>query len=309
MFEDSVGGGESVVTTYNYNKKWCSFSRDNRRLLAYQQVPCYTIDSGNFKQPSHRNTLAVENLKVGTEDLNNPVVKYGDFSMPTDLVTQLCHWESANDLVKGPVKFGSCEFERSGAWFYYPKQRQPEVGDVRVAFEHVPNGEVTIMALQCEDKARIASFVPYRLVSRGFCGISTGKLQESLLAQGRKDPSQIYEEESCTSGPLKYLCCCCNLINLAFSQIPPQIFAAWHGHLDQRECFQSLETSGMLMKWGVRGLSWLLLYASCYMLFQPLLVVLDIIPFLGPYLSSGTSFVLCLVIFIITLLLLEQGCQ
>ena len=33
----------------------------------------------------------------------------------------------------------------------------------------------------------------------------------------------------------------------------------------------------MLMKWGVRGLSWLLLYASCYMLFQPLLVPRDLI--------------------------------
>ncbi|CAE7199471.1 unnamed protein product [Symbiodinium natans] len=58
-----------------------------------------------------------------------------------------------------------------------------------------------------------------------------------------------------------------------------------------------------MLKWGLRLLSWLLLYAGTYALFQPLLVVLDIIPFLGPYISSGAGWVVGLAVFLVTAML------
>ena len=104
--------------------------------------------------------------------------------------------------------------------------------------------------------------------------------------------------------------------------------------------------SRLVVKWGLRLLSWLLLYAGNYALFRPLLasrqetiycimlyfrlddilryllvhiglylyhhcgrlliwaeVVLDILPFLGPYISSGAGWVIGLLVFLVTAVL------
>lgn len=80
--------------------------------------------------------------------------------------------------------------------FYHPKRPSPEVGDVRVSFECVHDGPASIMALQCAGKGPGASFMPYRLVSRGFCGMPELALKSALLAQGKKSPDELYEEDA-----------------------------------------------------------------------------------------------------------------
>lgn len=292
--KDNLGGGETTTTQYSYSKKWSKFQ----------------IDSAHFKQSGHRNNICIPGLKAGEQSLANETVRYGEsYYMPTDLVNQLSQWTDAFDLIKAPVKFDSYTFEKSsGQWFYHPMRNAPEVGDVRVCFEYVPEGPVSIMALQCGDKIHgnaAASFMPYRLVNRGWCGTLSGEpLKEALLAQGQKTATELYEEDACRTGPFFYLCCCCNLITMIFARAsPPQIFAAWHGHLSREQCLHELNVMGMVLKWGLRIVSWLLLYAAVYMLFEPLIVVLDIIPFLGKYISSGTSWVLGVTILFITAVL------
>lgn len=289
--KDNLGGGETTTKTYSYSKKWSKFQ----------------IDSSGFKEAGHRNSIAIAGLKVGDEEVVNGTVKYGEgFYLPRVLVTTLNNWLGGDSLVNGPLQAFSCTFEKSDNWYYYPKRPTPEVGDIRVRFEYVPDGPVSVLALQTQDKERPgATFLPYRLVSRGLCGTLTGEaLQAALEQQGRKEPEQLYEEDACRAGPLACLCCCCNLITRCFSHLaPPQVFAAWHGHKSKAECMESLQMQGIMLKWGLRLLSWVLLYAACYMLFEPLIVILDIIPFLGKYISSGTSWILAVVILLITAVL------
>ncbi|CAE7194281.1 ATG18A [Symbiodinium sp. KB8] len=292
--KDSLGGGETTVTHYEYSKIWSDTQ----------------IDSTSFHQPSHSNSISIAGLQCGTEKIANTTVKYGDgYYLPKDLVEQLNNWKNANSQVKILEYNGTRFGNPSEGWLYSPESaaQSPTVGSVRVCLEYVTDGPVSIVALQSEDDKhpRAASFLPYRLVSRGLCcGLRDEALQNALLTQGRKNSQELYEEEAWTSGPFACLCCCCNLIARLFAALaPPQIFAAYPGHSTVAEVFDKLTTSGLMVKWGVRLLSWVLLYAGTYALFQPLLVVLDILPFLGPYISSGAGWVIGLVVFLATAIL------
>jgi len=178
-----------------------------------------------------------------------------------------------------------------------------EIGDVRVKFEYVPDGPVTALALQGEGTSS-GSFLPYRLVWRGLCGVDKEQLQKRLLAEGQKDGMQLYEDDKCDFGPFACLCCCCNCITMCFANFaPPQIYNAFHGRLSVAEAFSRVAAVGQVMKWGFRLLGWLLLYMGTYALFDPLFVVLDIVPFLGPYISDGLSWVVGAVVLLMTLVI------
>merc|ERR1719291_1003539 len=58
---------------------------------------------------------------------------------------------------------------------------------------------------------------------------------------------------------------------------------------------------GLVWKWGLRLLAWILLWVGFNMLFAPLEVIADIIPFLGPYLGSGISAILTFITFLYTM--------
>ena len=60
--KDSVGGGETTTTRYEYDKIWSDSE----------------IDSSSFQQPSHSNSISVSGLSCGTEETTNATVKYGD---------------------------------------------------------------------------------------------------------------------------------------------------------------------------------------------------------------------------------------
>jgi len=277
------------------------------------------IDSASFRQPSHKNSISVAGLQCGTVQIANTTVKYGDgYYLPKELVEQLDNWKNANSHVKN-LEYNDTRFGNpTEGWLYYPESaaKSPTVGSVRVRLEYVADGPVSIVALQTADDKhpRAASFLPYRLVSRGLCcGLRDEALQKALLIQGRKHPQDLCAKEAWTFGPFEWLCClcccsgllccCCNLIARLFTVAPPQIFAAYPGRSTVSEVFDKLNTSRPVVKWGLRLLSWLLLYAGNYALFRPLLVVLDILPFLGPYISSGAGWVIRVVVFLATAVL------
>ena len=59
--KDSLGGGETTVTHYEYSKIWSDTQ----------------IDSTSFHQPSHSNSISIAGLQCGTEKIANTTVKYG----------------------------------------------------------------------------------------------------------------------------------------------------------------------------------------------------------------------------------------
>lgn len=281
--KNSLGGGETTVTTYSYQKKWSSS----------------LVNSSGFKQSGHSNTSHVSGLAAGTETKINKAVKYGQhWSLPEALIAQISNFQDANKLAGSELKFASYTFTLSGGYFMCPPRSSPEIGDFRVKFEYVLDTPASILALQVPDKHAGYSFGPYRAVPRGLCGgLSDDELHQRLLKQANKDGDELYEEDKCWDfGPFSCLCCCCNLVSFAFTHcstkmlgvvsLTPEICSLWTKKIGKRDCLESVKGSGAMLKWVLRLLGWILLWTGFEMLFEPLEVVLDIIPFLGPYLGS-----------------------
>jgi len=296
--KDSVGGGETTTKTYSYSQGWRST----------------IIDSSNFQEShGHKNSVRVKSLQAGLQEKVNRTVQYGEqHYLPNDLILHLNAWQDAAKILGGKITFGGNTFEPgSDGYHFFPKQNgAPQIGDFRVKVEYVPDGPASILALQVNDKEHegCKSFLPYRAISRNFCGGESDEaLKEKRLAAARKTEDDIYQEsKSLDFGCFFCLCGCCNLITFAFSRFAsttPQVYSAWSGSLSSQECFDSVRSSGMLWKWGLRLAGWLLLWIGFNMLFAPLSVIADIIPFIGPYLGSGLSFVLGVATFLLTVAL------
>jgi len=296
--KDSLGGGKTTIKNFEYSKGW------------YSTV----IDSDSFREPGgHENRLKVPHLPLGLQIKNNTKVMYGDnHYLPDDLVCMLENFTDASELVgptiavrKGPTIEVSDFTKRTSTGYFYcgANPGNPEIGDMQTRLEYVLDGPGTIMALQARDKIHggCATFLPYRCVSRGICGISEDELCERLLNEGRKGYQELADDDmwicSC-------LCCCCNLVSWSFAHLaPPEVFHLFPAQLSREQVIDRLERQGWVTNWISRCLGWLLLYVGTYMFFQPLLVVLDIIPFLGPYISDGFSLVLSAIVLLITILL------
>jgi len=250
------------------------------------------------------------------------MVKYGkQHRLSEDMVQMLNNFGSASKLVGPELKPGgsgaveSYTFKQPGGdgWYQCPlRSSEPEIGDCRVKVEYVTDGPATILALQMKDKQNGAdhTFGPYRSVPRGCCGgLPDSELKKLRLAAAKKNADELCKEEKC-GGPFSCLCLCCNGVTWIFSRIQspmfslvPQIYSAWPSHMSKKQCFDSETTSGALAKWGLRFLGWLLLWTGFCMLFKPIEVLLDIIPFLGPYLGSGVTWALGVLSFILTLVI------
>lgn len=292
--KDAVGGGETTITHYHYRNGWYETN----------------IDSSQFnheKRGDHQNFIRVEGLQLGTKTKNNPTVKYGEHHyLPEKLVEMLDNWSDASKVMGDSFQLKAHKFQKVGDWFYCAENghKTPKIGDVRVSFNYVLDGPATVLALQADDKDHpgSATFLPYRSVARGICGsVGDEELRKRLVTQGKKSGMELYDDDKCDFGPFYCLCLCCNLVACCFANVvPPQIFAAFPGRRSKYDAFGFVKTQSMAMKWGFRILGWLLLYIGTYMLFDPLLVILDIVPFLGPYISGGVSVVVCMVVLLFT---------
>lgn len=298
--KDSIGGGTTKTTTYRYKHEWS----DER------------IDSQSFNQSEqYVNVLAIDTLSVGSEVKSCERVEYGDgFLLPGGLVDQLSNFEDAGKHLGDRVDFKAFAFEKNADYYFYPKRSgSPKIGDMRVKFEHVPDGPVTVMALQVASEdvnEKRDTFLPYRMISRGICcwGISDDEKKQRLINEGKKTSEDLYKDNSTDCGPFASACCCCtfacNAVEYLFSGLlPPQVFKSFVGDLSVDECWNKVESEATLMKWVVRLVGWLMLLIGTYALFAPLIPALDIIPFLGPYMGSFVGAVIYILCFLITLII------
>lgn len=312
--KDTVGGGETTVTTYSYSKKWVTRS----------------IDSSNFKDktkfPGPHNCVNVkglDNSNLGIKEKVNPTVKYGEpYWLKEDLVMQLSNYKNANEDIGKELKFSTTTFQYTGEYYQFPVNSEPEIGDVRVKIQCVKDGPATILALQEKDKnhADGYTFGPYRAVSRGCCGISDDELKKRRLDAAKMTADDLYEQDKCWDfGPFCCLCGCCNLVTWLFTHmqnltvggisgsttfsLTPQIYSIWGEVMTKKACIEAEKGRATAKKWIIRLIGWFLLWTGFTMLFKPLEVFADIIPFVGPYLGTGISWVVGFLTFLLTVAL------
>jgi len=284
--QDELGGGKTTVTTYNYKTDWAANYNDG---------------SSFAERNGHTNTKPNGLREAGIKTVEAEVIDIGNgHTLPQQLTRQLNGWKSADQQVgkTATLQGGTDRWSSGGDKYYYSRQgagNSPQVGDARAQFSYIPDGPVTVMALQVEGTSK-DTFLPYRLVSRGCCGnASEEEVKNRLIEESKVSRDVLAERSQWNCGPLTIFCCACNIVNNCFAHIAyPEIFHAWDGSVSRDECFRSLREQANCMKWGFRFGGWLMMYAGMCMVFSPLVTMLAVIPFL----SHCSSYIVCFFCFI-----------
>lgn len=140
----TLGGGEDTVTTYTYKKEW----KEGR------------VDSADFKQPdNHQNPQAA--LESQSYQIDDGTL--GDFALTESVLDQV---GGAKDYPIKNAELGAIEAANTlgvpvalvdGVIVTGANPASPSVGDLRIAYQLVPLGDISIIAQQSGD-----SFAPYQ---------------------------------------------------------------------------------------------------------------------------------------------------
>lgn len=295
------------ANTYHYNEVWSRVWHD----------------SSNFEDATKRG-LNVKpdfiNPGVVTKDCSR--VECGDgFLLPADMVSQCLNFQSAARRIgeKVTVKRGDDHyvFTRFGDLFYWraggiaevtsetaalaaiagspsrSKFGAPKVGDVRVLFELVPNGKVSVMALQTASEAGgdRDTFQPFRLIWRGFFGLIEEQEEKKALQQCAKQPR---EKGSLAATNVRICCFCCawDYVHDTLSEfLTPQIYCLVEGDVGRQEILNRVISS----TWGfgcfARLVCLILTFIAWWGIFRPVIGLLtESIPFFADmHLSEATN--------------------
>lgn len=126
--QKKLGGGQETATTYSYEKAWSS----------------ELIESKNFKQPAgHENPTT---LAYSSEEKVASSITVGSFTLSPGLIAQIGEAEPLplDEKMSLPDQFVLHE----GGLYRGKSPQAPEIGDVRVRFEVVKPGPVSILARQ-----------------------------------------------------------------------------------------------------------------------------------------------------------------
>lgn len=300
--KDNVGGGQTTTTTYEYKQTWSTSKHD----------------SSKFNQSGYSNVFHVE---PGIEREVNNTVRYQHikaskaFEVPTALVQQLGNFNSLHDELPDTVSSKGAwigtTVTKKDEWFVYEyagSGGEPTIGDLRVSFDAIKDGAATIMALQTEGSAEDSeTFLPYRIVSRGYpcIGLSEKELKRSLLEEAVKSGEELAEEDECNCGPLA-ICCCvcvmiCGLVNRVFAAAPPQIYHMFDGEMTAGQCMSIIKRQSLHITWILRGVSWAMMFIGTCLLFGPVLLIPELIPFIGGMIARFASVIIGVIAFILTM--------
>lgn len=301
--KEKLGGGKEVTTTNTYTQEWSTIWHD----------------SSSYKDAEQRKNSKPPGLDLGVSTKESSKVAFGKgFMLPPGLVEQCRVFRSASERIGDTVstRASKLEFAREGDFYYAgfaggkASSSAPCVGDTRVRFEYVPNGLASVMALQVEEAKKadmesagedLATFLPYRLINRGFFGVSADEEKRLLRREGSKTPAELASEAT-IGGPLGCLCCACNLVTMCFSSLmTPEIFHLYSGSKSLSECWTSIKGTSSTTATAFRVGGWLCMFVGLCLLFSPALTLINALPFLGPFLSNFGGFAVGLFAFLVTL--------
>lgn len=139
----NLGGSEDTVTTYTYEKKWSPT----------------LIDSDKFHKPDgHANP---EQMRMKEQVYVAKTVTVGDFTLPDSLVDKLGDFKPLEVGKKEAAAAAdnlSVDIKAYDDGFYVGKNPEAaEVGDLKIHFQVVETGPVSIVARQVQD-----TFEPYQ---------------------------------------------------------------------------------------------------------------------------------------------------
>jgi hypothetical protein len=172
--EKQIGGGTRKITEYRYEKDW-----DDEE-----------IDSSRFEQrQGHDNPGA---LPYSSQTWRAERVTLGGYVLGPDVAGEIGGWDEVPtaSLVLPPNLAAS--FRPSGSWLVTSAEpARPDIGDVRVRFEIVPAGVVSVVARQQGES----------LVTHTTSGGET----LALVERGRHDAAALFDSAASANSTLAWI--------------------------------------------------------------------------------------------------------
>ncbi len=144
--KDKVGGGEEVITTYTYEKQWVSSPQPSSGFAdpEYQNVNNRAIIYPEMKYQS----LQAENVSFGAYRLPASLIGQMSDSKPFDIALSEEKIAEINDGAKTLYNDQASDYVHiAGNVIYLGRNSSsPEIGDMRITFNEVLPGEVSIIS-------------------------------------------------------------------------------------------------------------------------------------------------------------------
>ena len=261
--------GDTETTTYTYEKGWFA----------------YPISSAGFQERDKRNPT--KEWPFMSETKSAETVTMGKFKLNQDQIAKLgqkdesWNWkdggaaacENTTDTMKGkgfePLRqdkgspdylISSAEGDASG---------EHHIGSYRIKFHYNVCGEATLMAQQVQDKANDYTFRKWNP-------------EKKMVPYGESTDAEM--DQACGSPVCCYICMCVNcMMHTMFEEV---VDFARDGNTSQEAYFKEQEATIGLASKIIRPVGILLCIFGFYLLFSPVIALLDMIPFVG-WLLSG----------------------
>jgi hypothetical protein len=161
--EKKVGGGTRTVTTYSYDKTWSDRA----------------INSSGFRKSGHNNPGSMP--YADAEQIADRVM-LGAFKLPTSLVSRIGGAQQLPVSSETPLPDELAgRAQRHGSGIYIGNNpSDPQIGDVRIHFEVVPQQEISVVAQQTG-----GSFTAYQTSAGGTV---------ELLQRGTKTAEAMFQK-------------------------------------------------------------------------------------------------------------------
>ncbi len=166
-----AGGSEKTVTTYTYHLDW------SPRL----------IDSSSFKQSGHQNPTR---MPYQASEFGAGTVGLGAFVLGPELVTRLSGWTDLRVSSGQPQSLSGRLKAFEGGFYQGQDPTRPQLGDVRIRYQYVPAGEVSLVAVQAG-----ATF-------KGFPTRAGGEILE--VVSGRRTADEMFRQLETTNSMLTW---------------------------------------------------------------------------------------------------------
>lgn len=213
--EKTIGGSKQQTTTYTYALDW----KDNR------------VDSSRFReQAGHINPT----MPVWSQDFDAQTVTVGARALSPELRSQLDRYQPMSvepATAPGLSRLGRPLARTEQGIFVGANASTPQLGDLRVRWERIPEGAVSILAKQ----------------------------QGNTFADWQTPSGRTLEQ------------------NLEM------------GNVSANDMFTTLETGNAVITWVLRFVGWLVMFMGIAMVVKPLVIVADVLPFLGSLVGAGTT--------------------
>jgi hypothetical protein len=157
--EKKPGGGERRITEYRHEKRW----EDD------------WIDSSRFERRSGHENPASMPYRGAVWRADD--VRVGAYTLAPELASRIDGWRRVESAGIALPPNLAASFRADGDWFTTSANpRQPAVGDVRVRFDSIPAGAVSIVAAQ--EGARL---VPHRSGEQSLALVERGSLSANAM--------------------------------------------------------------------------------------------------------------------------------